>query len=217
VGVGGILGVSNSAVGGNGLIYYLWGMLRDFLNIIILILVIYYAVYAMFEGFGDNVKSFITLLVFSIVVNFSLLAVRFAIDISNILTLQAYTLAVQPRGTATFEEFRAKNGNSPSSIGEFILNSVDYSQLIVKTAGNAQAKMFIEDISSTFMFQLGRFFILLGVIYLLFMITGILVSRVVAFVYAMLLASFIAAEYFLESMDTGKNSSWKLRCDVGSQ
>jgi len=191
-------GVGNFLAGGAnvGFIYYLWGIIRDVLNIIIFIMIIYHAVRSMFEGFEGTKSKFIALLVFSIITNFSLLLVKLAIDVSNILTLQAYTLGVKPSGTDSFTAFRTSTGNAPANYGEFIRNSIDLDKLVTNNSAPDAAKAEVENMQNTFMFQLGRLITMTGVIYLLLFMTGLLLARALSFLFAMILSPLLAADIF---------------------
>jgi hypothetical protein len=191
-------GVGNFIAGGDnvGFIYYLWGIIRDVLNIIIFIMIIYHAVRSMFDGFEGTKSKFIALLVFSIITNFSLLLVKLAIDVSNILTLQAYTLGVKPSGTDSFTAFRTSTGNAPANYGEFIRNSIDLDKLVTNNSAPDAAKAEVENMQSTFMFQLGRLITMTGVIYLLLFMTGLLLARALSFLFAMILSPLLAADIF---------------------
>lgn len=191
-GIGAVL-IGNQA---GGLINYLWGMIRDFLNIIIFILVIYSAVRSMFEGFESTRNKFIALLVFSIVVNFSLLFVKIAIDISNILALQAYTLAVKPASVADFYQFRTSGTGDVKNYAEYIMNSIDMEKLVNRKTGTNVATQEVKDKTQTFMFQLGKFITYLGLIYIFLFIAGLLVARAITFLFAMILAPLIAVDIF---------------------
>jgi len=180
----------------------LWGMIRDFLNILIFLTIIYAAVQSMFEGFENTRKKFISLLVFSIVANFSLLFVKVAIDISNILALQAYTLAVKPKGVDTFSNFRTSSvANGPSSYSEYIMNSVDLNDVVKKGVGTIEAQAEIEDLQSTFMFQLGKMITMIGIIYILFFMCGLLLTRALVLLLSMILSPLIAADLFFKMVD----------------
>ncbi len=200
------VGVGLLGAQGASLIDYVWGIIRDTLNIFIFILVIYSAVRSMFEGFENTRKKFVWLLVFSIVVNFSLLFVKLAIDVSNIVALQAYTLAVKPAGTADFSQFRtAANNQDSKSYGEYIMNSIDLNKILDKKTGAKLADTEImKGVQSTFMFQLGRFIVYVGIIYILLYMSGVLIARAVNFLLAMILAPLIAAEIFFTTV--GKNA-----------
>jgi hypothetical protein len=187
----------------DGLIYYIWSMIRDFVNIVIFITIIYHAVQSMFVGFQDTKNKFISLLVFSIVINFSLLFVQIAIDVSNILALQAYTLAVKPTNTSDFYQFRTSSPY-PQSFGEYIFNSVSLSRLISAEVGQEIAAAEVEAMESTFFFQLGKFFVYIGIIYIFLFMTGLLFYRAVSFVFAMILAPLITLSVFFSYF--GKSS-----------
>lgn len=200
------VGVGLLGTQGASLIDYVWGIIRDTLNIFIFILVIYSAVRSMFEGFENTRKKFVWLLVFSIVVNFSLLFVKLAIDVSNIIALEAYTLAVKPAGTTDFIQFRTAAANQDSkSYGEYIMNSIDLNKILNKQTGiDINKSEQIQGIQSTFMFQLGRFIVYVGIIYILLFMSGVLIARAVNFLLAMVLAPLIAAEIFFSTV--GKNA-----------
>lgn len=194
---------------GSGLVYYLWGMIRDFMNIIIFMAVIFAAIYSMFDGFTNTSKKFISLLVFSIVANFSLLFVKVAIDISNILALQAYTLAVKPTSTEDFSKFRSSAvGDGPKTYGEYLRNSVDLNRLTSSENTSLTAKAEIEDMQSTLMFQIGRMVVFVGLIYILLYMAGILIVRAGYLLYAMIISPLIAADLFFNMV--GKDSdTWQ--------
>jgi hypothetical protein len=189
---------------GSGLIYYLWGMIRDFINIVIFLIIIYSAVRSMFEGFEDTRNRFISLLVFSIIINFSLLFVQIAIDISNILALQAYTLAVKPGSTQDFYQFRT-SGSGVKSLGQYIMESIDMEKLYQKKFGEQVANSEIADKQNTFMFQLGRMVLYIGIIYVFLYLAGMLFSRAIIFLLAMILAPLIAVDLYFSYF--GKYSS----------
>jgi hypothetical protein len=202
-------------------------MLRDFLNVFIFFVIIYHAVYSMFEGFDETRKKFITILVFSIVVNFSLLFVKIAIDISNILTLQAYTLMVQPSGLGSFKEFGTPAfEGAPKSFGEYIKNRVSFGKLnvvgdqtVLQRNGNNQnqsEKSEVTDLEDTFMAQLGKMIVLVGLIYILFYLTGFFLLRAGVFLYAMILAPFLAADLYFDtfSKSEGGNTIAKYVRDI---
>lgn len=196
------LGTAVFGTNGEGLIYMLWGMIRDFLNILIFLTIIYAAVQSMFEGFENTRKKFISLLVFSIVANFSLLFVKVAIDISNILALQAYTLAVKPKGVNSFSDFRTSSiANGPSSYSEYIMNSVDLNDVVKKGVGTIEAQAEIENLQSTFMFQLGKMITMIGIIYILFFMCGLLLTRALVLLLSMILSPLIAADLFFKMVD----------------
>ncbi len=190
----------------SGLIEYVWGIIRDLLNVFIFLLIIYSAVQSMFEGFENTRQKFVWLLVFSIVVNFSLLFVKLAIDVSNIVALQAYTLAVKPAGTNDFIQFRtAANGQDSKSYGEYIMNSIDLNKILDKKIGAATAeKTLLDGVQGTLMFQLGRFIVYIGLIYILLFMSGVLIARAVNFLLAMILAPLIAVDIFFGTV--GKNA-----------
>lgn len=187
---------------GAGLIYFLWGMIRDFLNILIFLSVIFSAVRSMFEGFENTRKRFITLLVFSIVANFSLLFVKIAIDVSNILSLQAYTLAIKPKGVSTLDEFRTSSvDKGPESYGEYIRRAVDLDKLLNSNTGISSAQIQIDGAKNIFMFQLGRMVVYIGVIYVLLFMAGLLLTRAVILLFAMIISPLIAADIFFQMLD----------------
>lgn len=182
-----------------GLVYYLWGMIRDFLNIAIFIIIIYTAVQSMFEGFQDTRKKFITLLVFSIVTNFSLLFIKLSIDISNILTLQAYTLGITPKSFNTFADFRTASENSSSnkgSYGELISSVISMEELKNFGGTSEELKKQVEDQKSSAFFEIGRMVVNIGVIWLFLMIAGMFLMRALYFVLAMITSPLIVADFY---------------------
>lgn len=206
---------SRTAIGSTmpyGLVYYLWGMIRDFLNIIIFLTIIYHAVQSMFEGFASTRNKFISLLVFSIVVNFSLLFVKIAIDISNILALQAYTLAVKPSGTDKFSSFTKSNiQGAPSNYAEYIMDSVNYDQLINSSTGKlASEKQILESYKSTTLFQIGRMIVYVVLIYILLYMAGVLLMRGINFILAMILAPLIAVDVYFQIFAKGSEEVQKM-------
>lgn len=212
VSIGGlILGNSSST-----LIYYLWGIIRDLLNIIIFILIVYSAVRSMFDGFDSTKNKFIGLLLFSIVANFSLLAVKVAIDISNILALQAYTLAVKPKSTESFWQFRDVGGTGVRSYGEYIMNSVDLDKLTNEAISKNVATEAIKDMKNTFFFQLGRMMTFIGIIYILLYMTGVLAIRAAYLVLAMIISPLIAFNLFFTLMKTSEDER-KLADQIGGK
>ncbi len=193
----GSVGIGDPILGnGDGLIYYLWGVIRDFLNIAILVIIIYHAVFSMFEGFESTRKKFIGLLVFSIVVNFSLLFVKVAIDISNILSLQAYTLAIKPKGTKDINEFRTPAfTGAPMSYGNYLMDAIGSGDLRKNetTKGVPGEKNTLE---GTFAFELGRAIILIGMIYLMCYMSWMLLLRGLFLLLAMVISPLIALDMF---------------------
>jgi hypothetical protein len=206
-------GVGSAIFGNNyGLVYYLWGAIRDFLNILIFIIIIYYAVRSMFDGFIETRRRFVFLLIFSIITNFSLLFVKLAIDISNIFALQAYTLAVQPAGTDSFSKFRSFSFESTSkveSFGEYLMNSVDLNRLNDDSNAPENVKAEIKDMKDTFIFQLGRMIVYLGIIYILFFLAGSLLFRAGVFLISMITAPLIVFELFFDQFGKGSDSMIK--------
>lgn len=196
--IGSAIGIAGS--GNNNLIYYLWGILRDFLNIIILITIVYSAVKTMFEGFSGQRDRFIYLLLFSIVMNFSLLLVKVAIDVSNILALQAYTLSVKPIGFDTWKNFTTRSDKAePTNIGEYIMNSFNMAEInMVEIQSQAAKERIEEGMKKSWVFYAGQFAIYVGLIYLLIYILSMLLMRAAAFVFAMILAAFLAADLFFK-------------------
>lgn len=211
----GVLNIGSSITGGvsEGLIYFLWGIIRDFLNIILFVTIMYHAVVSMFEGFENTRRKFIGLLIFSIIVNFSLLFVKIAIDVSNILTLQAYTLAVKPLGTSSFAQFRDFGGTGTKSFGEYIMNSVDLDKITNANTSGVVAKIEVVNMQNTAAFQLGRLIIFCLIIYLLLFMSGLLLVRAFYFILAMIMSPLLAADIFFEMW--GKGGA-KDKTDVGA-
>lgn len=192
------------------LIYYIWSMIRDFVNLLLLITILYYAVKTMFDGFSDHRNKFIYLLVFSIVINFSLFFVKFAIDVSNILMLQAYTLMAEPTGFETWEQFRGSGRPGiNSTISEYLLNVAEVSKVYKRDIAEKQATDAIRgDLANNAVYHLGIFIILVCLIYMAFWLIGFLVMRAAAFIFAMLVAALLAADIFFNTF-TGQGKDGK--------
>lgn len=198
--------VTGGSASGGDLIYYLWGMIRDFFNIIIFIFIIYHAVRSMIDGFEDTKKKFISLLVLSIVINFSILFVKIAIDISNIFTLQAYTLAVSPKGLDTWDNFHSRaDPKLPASYSDFVINSINFSKILNDTTGKSAAAAEIENLNSTFLFQLGKLAMYLFVIYIFLYLGVLFLIRAASFIGAMIFSPIMVAELFFSSKYGGVN------------
>lgn len=200
-GIGSGTGAAIFGSNGSGLIYYIWGMLRDFVNLLLLILIIYYAVHTMFQGFNAHREKFLYLLIFSIVINFSLFFVKFAIDLSNILSLQAYTLMANPASFEDWKGFRQNAGSIPkATLGDYLLNIPGAGGLHNASTSAAAAKERIaEGIKNSWLYQIGVMFVYIGLIYLTFFIAALLVMRAIAFLFAMLLAALLAADIFFNT------------------
>lgn len=199
-GFGGIIGLKS------GLIYYIWTMLRDFVNLLLLITIIYYAARTMFEGFSDHKSKFLYLLVFSIVINFSLFFVKFAIDLSNILSLQAYTLMANPSSFENWEGFRKNSSGGGivtpnATLGDYLLNVASIGGAHKASIGKDAAEQRInEGMKASWVYQVIVMLMYIGLIYLVFFLAGLLILRAAAFLFAMLLAALLAADIFFNTI-----------------
>lgn len=208
-GIGSGTGAAIFGSNGSGLIYYIWGMLRDFVNLLLLITIIYYAVKTMFEGFDNKAKIFLYLLVFSIVINFSLFFVKFAIDMSNILSLQAYTLMANPQSFENWEGFRKNasgggNVTPNATLGDYLLNIASIGGAHKVSVGKDAAEQRInEGMKASWVYQVIVMLMYIGLIYIVFFLAGLLVMRAAAFLFAMLLAALLAADIFFSTFKQG--------------
>jgi hypothetical protein len=178
-----------------GLIYYIWGMLRDFLNLLVFIIIIYTAVRSMFDGYSETKNKFIGLLVFSIVTNFSLLFVKLAIDLSNILALEAYTLGIQPTSFESFDGFRTVQNGQPG-FGPLLMSVISWEELKKAGSQDENVQQAISDQTNSAFFELGRIIVNIGLIYMFIFLIGMLLARAMWFLFAMLTAPFLAADVF---------------------
>jgi len=237
-GIGSGTGAAIFGSNGSGLIYYIWGMLRDFVNLLLLITIIYYAVRTMFQGFGEHRDKFLYLLIFSIVINFSLFFVKFAIDLSNILSLQAYTLMANPASFEDWKGFRQNAGGGKSisgvplvgdvtvkpnaTLGDYLLNIASIGGVHKKSiSADAAEQRINEGMKASWVYQVIVMLMYIGLIYIVFFLAGLLVLRAAAFLFAMLLAALLAADVFFsifsidnkDFMDGIKGATDKIKDD----
>jgi hypothetical protein len=191
---------SNNTQG--GLIYYAWSLVRDLLNAGVFFIIIYHAIISMFNGFAEIKKKFIALLVFVVLVNFSLLFVKLIADISNIAILQIYEATVRPVGSDTLKNFTTSSVDSTrgSSLSLFIINAVNPYENLKKSNASQAVKSQIKQEASTFAYQLGLLFIYFYLFFIFLYISAILFTRAATFIVIMIASPLLVAGMFFSGL-----------------
>lgn len=185
----------------NTLIYYAWSIVRDILNAGVFFVVIYHAIRAMFKGFEDIKKRFIGLLVFVVLVNFSLLFVKLVADISNIAMLQMYNAAARPVSSATTKEFFThKDDTKATGLSSFVLNAVNPISFFSEGRYNLAVDTQIKQNSQSAMFQLALIAIHLYLAFLFLYVAAILGTRAVTFIVIMIASPLLVAGMFFSGL-----------------
>lgn len=196
--IGGNTATTNSS---QNLIYYAWSIIRDLLNTGVFFIVIYHAIRAMFQGFEDIKKKFIGLLIFVVLVNFSLLFVKLVTDISNVAILQMYNAAANPVGSATTTEFFKHNKDGKTTgLSSFVLNAVNPFSFFSEKRVNAAIESSVKQNSETAVFQLALIGIHLYLAFLFLYITAILITRAVTFIVVMIASPLLVTGMFFSAL-----------------
>lgn len=194
-------GLSTSTTSGQNLIYYAWSIVRDILNTGVFFVVIYHAIRAMFQGFEDIKKKFIGLLVFVILINFSLLFVKVVADISNVAILQLYNAAASPVGSAnTTEFFTSSKDNKTTSLSGFVLNAVNPFSFFSEKRINKAIESSVKQNTETALFQLGLIMVHLYLAFLFLYVAAILFVRSATFIIVMIASPLLVAGMFFSGL-----------------
>ncbi len=199
---------SSGGVANGGLIYYFWSFFRDLLNAGIFFIIIYHAIMSMFNGFADVRKKFTALLVFVVLVNFSLLFVKLVIDISNIATLTIYTSVVQPSGSSTFTEFTTpSNPDGHTSLSNFIISSIG----ATADKNSAPGKDLFEAAADAIdpgsaVYQLARMIMYIFLFFFFIYVAGIFLARAAMFIVIMIMSPLLVAGSFFDAFK--KQQDW---------
>jgi hypothetical protein len=189
----------NSA-SGEGLIYYAWSMVRDLLNAGVFFVVVYHAIRAMFNGFDDIKQKFVALLVFVVLVNFSLLFVKVVADISNVAILQMYNVAAKPKGSSP-ELFFKQIDDRETGLSSYVLNAVNPLSFFASAKVDSAVKAQLEQDSSTALYQLGLILVHGYLVFLFLYISAILLTRAVTFIVLMIASPILVAGWFYSGLE----------------
>jgi hypothetical protein len=199
--------------GGEGkqnFIYQLWAFIRDILNTLVFFVIMYHAILSMIDGFEEIKNKFIYLVVFALLINFSLAFVKGVIDVSNVVTLTIYQSAVPNvtnaslAGTGGFASADTKIEQA-NSFTSYIIKQLNPAERWKKKVGdinnNAAGQTTATPngeaaVMSSAMFQVGYFIALAYLIYLFILIGSTFLVRSVAFIAAMVMSPFIVASIF---------------------
>lgn len=203
------IGGTQNTTSNTSLIYYGWSMIRDILNAGIFFIIIYHAIRSMFQGFEDIKKKFIALLIFTVLVNFSLLFVKLAADISNIAMLQIYNAAAKPVGSANTKEFFTHRDDLKNTgLSSFVLNAVNPLSFFSEGRAKVATVSQIQKNSQTVAFQISLILIYLYLAALFLYMTAIFMVRAVTFLVIMIMSPLLIAGSFFsglsEAADTVK-------------
>lgn len=191
---------SVDSVNGKGLIYYAWSMVRDLLNAGVFFVVVYHAIRAMFNGFEDIKQKFVALLVFVVLVNFSLLFVKVVADISNVAILQMYNVAARPQGSSSGLFFKHVDGGE-TGLSSYVLNAVNPLSFFTAQRATPAVKAQLDQDSSTALYQLGLIFVHAYLVFLFLYISAILLTRAVTFIVLMIVSPILVAGWFYSGLE----------------
>ncbi len=164
-------------------LFPLWALVRQIVSLGVVFVGLYLG-FMYILGRADTFARYIPwLLMFALFVNFSYPVARFAVDISNIVSLNIYAAAFSNE---------ALNSTSNASAGAVIMNRLGLSSLVMGATyveGSAGANI-IKDINTLPAALLVVVFILYAA-YVFFMATAILVMRTAALVFLIIASPFL--------------------------
>jgi hypothetical protein len=205
------MGQGTDQSGQGGLIYYAWSIVRDILNAGVFFVIIYHAILSMFNGFADVKKKFISLLMFVVLVNFSLLFVKLIADVSNIAVLQIYQSAVKVQGSENFTEFTTpKIEGQAESLSSFLLESININADRTKVSSDGLTGDGTFTTGSA-IYQIARMFIYIYFIFLFLFITSIFLTRAATFIIIMICSPLLVVGSFFSGF---KEQSQKVKDEL---
>jgi hypothetical protein len=195
-------------------IYLMWAFIRDLLNTAVFFIMMYHAIRSMIEGFTEIKNKFISLLVFALLVNFSLLFVKVIIDASNIVTLTIYQSAVPQYqnndsfGNGNIISQTTNEQGSPTNFTSYVIKSLNPAERWKNNVGAKVIKMTDEEASmyDTAAFQIGYALSLAYLCYIFLLIGSTFLVRAGTFIAAMILSPLIVAQFFANSAGIKKVS-----------
>jgi hypothetical protein len=209
-------------MGGSGkdnIIYTMWAFIRDILNTVVFFVMMYHAIRSMIEGFEEIKSKFIYLLVFALLVNFSLLFVKVVIDTSNIVTLTIYQSAIpqiknEEFGNGSFTSYSLRQGTEseeakqallkdPTTLTGYIIKQLNPAERWSKKSGDAINQADTQTLKNneaavvgSAFYQIGYFISLGYLIYIFLLIGSTFLVRAAAFIAAMILSPLLVANFF---------------------
>lgn len=164
-------------------LYPLWAVMRQIVSLGVVFVGLYLG-FMYILGRADTFARYIPwVMIFALFVNFSYPVARFAVDVSNIVSLNIYAAAFSNE---------ALNSSSNASAGAVIMNRLGLSSLVMGATyveGSAGANI-IKDINTLPAALLVVVFILYAA-YVFFMATAILVMRTAALVFLIIASPFL--------------------------
>lgn len=164
-------------------LYPLWVVVRQIVSLGVVFVGLYLG-FMYILGKVDTFARYIPwLLVFALFINFSYPVARFAVDVSNIISLNVYAAAFSNE---------ALNGTSSASAGAVIMNRLGLTDLVMSATyvEGTKGPNFIEGINSVPAALLVVVFILYAA-YIFFMATAILAIRTAALVFLTIASPFL--------------------------
>ncbi len=178
-----------------------WGAVRDIANVFFILGLLYVAIKTVLDMGGGNKRLIVYIVIFALLINFSLFATKVVIDASNILTRVFYNRidSVASNGTPL-----PPDSTKGKSITVGLVKQFNPHQILGKSAS--------EDIGGFLIIMIITFLLMIYMIYMFLSVAFLFVGRIVALWLAMIFSPIAFASYAVPGRvpGFGHNEWWSM-------